>query len=463
MMIINKVFITVFLLSVVGTVVGITFLALQSVLYKYTSAEFMVKVNRVVILTFVIPVFYALGMLDHTNYHLSEYNMLVLVEQGTLADKLYTFRDTVGFADKIALLWLAGLGLFLLFYAVSNVVFTHRIRESSEEIVSGPWRKQFHTLCQSNGFPEEQIRLLSSTGIKQICTVGLINKKIIIPEQLLDMLNETESGIILRHELTHIRKNDVPMKLGMFILCSLNWFNPLVYFLNENLNEWVELSCDEEMLAFADSAYRHAYIDALMKIMEEQQTQRGKQKRCEPAVYFNDGRKIRSIKRRLKGIMKKRNVKKTAQVLAFSGILCTMACGTALAGDLEYPINSVLSNHLTIWDEDMLADDDFIQDSDGYDFISFSDAALEHAVAPNPGTQFELVFEDGTRESYTGNAAVDRDLHKCSMEKTNVKKHEVKKDGSCILTTYAAGKCTICGRLVIGDEISTTTYKVCPH
>ncbi len=463
MTIINQVFITVFLLSVAGTVVGITFLALQSILYKYTSAEFMVKVNKVVILAFVVPFFYALGMLDHTNYYLSEFDMLVLVEQGTLTDKLYAFRNAVGFADKISLLWLAGLGVFLLFYAVSNFIFTYRIRESSREIESGPWREQFHTLCLSNGFPEEQIKLLSSTGIKQICTVGLINKKIIIPEHLLDMLSAAESGIILRHELTHIRKNDVPMKLGMFILCSLNWFNPLVYFLNENLNEWVELSCDEEMLAFADSAYRHAYIDALMKIMEEQQTQQSKQKRCEPAVYFHDGRSVRSIKRRMKGIMKKRNVKKAAQVLAFSGILCTMACGTALAKDLEYPINSVLSNHLTIWGEDMLADDASIQETDGYDFISFSDAAIEHAVAPNPGTQFELVFEDGTRESYTGNAAVDRDLHKCSMEKTNVKKHEVKKDGSCILTTYAAGKCTICGRLVIGDEISTTTYKVCPH
>ena len=112
----------------------------------------------------------------------------------------------------------------------------------------------------------------------------------------------------------------------------------------------------------------------------------------------------------------------------------------------------------------MLADDAFIQDPDGYDFINFSDAAIEHAVAPSPGTQFELVFEDGTREIYSGDAVVARgDLHKCSMEKTNAKKHDVKKDGSCVLTTYAAGKCTICGRLVLGDEISTTTYKACPH
>ena len=463
MMIINQIFITVFLLSVAGTVVGITFLALQSILYKHTSAEFLVRINKAVILAFVIPVFYALGMMDRTNYYLSEYDMLVLVEQGSITDKLYAFRDMVGFADKISLIWLAGLGLFLLFYAVSNAIFAFRISESSREIESGRWREQFHTLCLCNGLPEDRIKLLSSTWMKQICTVGLINKRIIIPERLLDMLSETESGIILRHELTHIRKNDVPMKLGMFILCSLNWFNPLAYFLNENLNEWVELSCDEEMLTFADSGYRHAYIEALMKIMEDQQTQQNEQKRCDPAVYFNDGKSIRCIKRRMNGIMKKRNVKKAAQVLAFSGIICAMGCGTALAEDLEYPINSILSNHLVIWDEDMLADDAFVQDTDEHDFISFSDAAIEHAVAPNPDIQFELVFEDGTREIYTGGAMVERGLHKCSMEKTNAKKHDVKKDGSCVLTTYAAGKCTICGRLVLGEQLSKNTYDPCCH
>ena len=146
MMIINQIFITVFLLSVAGTVVGITFLALQSILYKHTSAEFLVRINKAVILAFVIPVFYALGMMDRTNYYLSEYDMLVLVEQGSITDKLYAFRDMVGFADKISLIWLAGLGLFLLFYAVSNAIFAFRISESSREIESGRWREQFHTL-----------------------------------------------------------------------------------------------------------------------------------------------------------------------------------------------------------------------------------------------------------------------------------------------------------------------------
>ena len=68
-------------------------LALQSILYKHTSAEFLVRINKAVILAFVIPVFYALGMMDRTNYYLSEYDMLVLVEQGSITDKLYAFRN----------------------------------------------------------------------------------------------------------------------------------------------------------------------------------------------------------------------------------------------------------------------------------------------------------------------------------------------------------------------------------
>ena len=161
--------------------------------------------------------------------------------------------------------------------------------------------------------------------------------------------------------------------------------------------------------------------------------------------------------------MKKRVIKKATNVLALSSVFCAMACGTVLATDLQYPVNSVLSNHLAIWDEDMLVDDTSIQDIDEYDFISFGDAAMEHAAVPNPGTQYELVFEDGTREIYAGGAMVERGLHTCTMVKTNAKKHDVKKDGSCVLITYAATKCSICGRLAIGDEISTTTYNVCPH
>lgn len=462
MMIINHIFMTVFLLSVAGTVVGSTFLALQNFLYKHSSAEFMVKICKVVIITFVVPLFYLWGIMDQSNYYLSQYDLVVPVEPGTVKDTVYNLGEHIGFADKLSLIWLIGLALYLLIYAGTYFTVRCRINNSSKAIESGPWLTNFQAIRGNGSLSEIQIGLMSSTWMKQIGTVGVMNKTIVVPEYLLEKLDNAEINIILRHEMTHIRQNDVALKIGMFILCSLNWFNPLVYHLNETLNEWIELSCDEDMLRYADSAYRHAYIKALLKIMEEQRAHE-ELKWFKAVVYFQNGKKIKYVKRRMNCIMKKRVVKKAANVLALSSVFCAMACGTVLAKDLQYPVNSVLSNHIAIWDEDAIADDDFIQDSDGYDFISFSDVAMEQATVPNPSTQYELVFEDGTREIYAEGAMIERGLHTCTMVKTNVKKHEVKKDGSCVLTTYAGAKCSICGRLVIGDEISTTTYKVCPH
>ncbi len=462
MMIINHVFITVFLLSVVGTVVGSTFLALQNFLYKHSSAEFMVKICRVVIIMFVVPLFYLWGIMDQSNYYLSQYDLVVLVEPGTVKDTVYSLSEHIGFADKLSLAWLIGVALYLLIYVGTYFSVRRRIRNSSRAIESGPWLTNFQAIRRNGSLSEMQIELLSSTWMKQIATFGVMNKTIVVPEYLLEKLDNAEISIILRHEMTHIRQNDVALKIGMFILCSLNWFNPLVYHLNETLNEWIELSCDEDMLRYADSAYRHAYIKVLMKIMEEQRAQK-KTRWFKAAAYFQNGKKVKYVKRRMNGIIKKRNGKKAAQVFAISSIICAMGCGTVLAKDLQYPVNSVLSNHIAIWDEDMLVDDTSIQDTDGYDFISFSDAAMEQTTAPYIGTQFELVYEDGTRELYSGRAEVERKPHSCNFVKTNAKMHEVKRDGSCTLITYAAQKCTICDKLVLGEQLSKNIYDPCCH
>lgn len=462
MMTINHIFMTVFLLSVAGTVVGSTFLALQNFLYKHSSAEFMVKICKVVIITFVVPLFYLWGIMDQSNYYLSQYDLVVLVEPGTVKDTVYNLSEHIGFADKLSLIWLIGLALYLLIYAGTYFTVRRRIRNSSKAIESGPWLANFQAICGNGSLSEIQIGLESSTWMKQIGTVGVMNKTIVVPEYLLEKLDNAEINIILRHEITHIRQNDVALKIGMFILCSLNWFNPLVYYLNETLNEWIELSCDEDMLRYADSAYRHAYVKALLKIMEEQRAHE-ELKWFKAVAYFQSGKKIKYVKRRMNCIMKKRAIKKAANVLALSSVFCAMACGTVLAKDLQYPVNSVLSNHLAILDEDILVDDTSIQDTDEYSFIDFDEIAIKQAAASYTDTQFELVYEDGTKELYTKDTAVERMPHSCNFVKANARTHEVKRDGSCVLIVYEAAKCTICDKLVLGDEISTHTYNVCPH
>lgn len=461
MMIINRIFITVFLLSVAGTIVGSYFLGFQSLLYKHSSAAFLVKINKLVIISFVVPFFYILGMLDRTNYYLSQNNILVLVEEGTVESTVYNFRDLIGFADKMSTIWLIGLVVYLVIYTMTYYVFRFRLRKSSMEIESGPWRRQFHTLCWNGQFPEKKIKLVTSAWMKQLGTIGIINKTIVVPEYLLGKLTDEEIGIILRHELMHIRKNDVALKVGMFVLGSLNWFNPLIYYLNQNLDEWIELSCDEEMLRYADSSYRHAYIDALLKILAEQM-EHEELKGHSSVAYFNNGNSVRNIKRRMNGIMKKRVVKKAVRVFAVSSLLCAMACGTALAKELDFSVNALLSDHVEVFDETEYFEEDAFVEADGYDFIGFDGEAMKVSSALMPNGEYIIVYEDGTMEPFSGNIGIEP-MHQHSYKDINVKRHQKKSDGSCVVTTYAAVKCTVCGNVLIGKQISQNTYNPCCH
>ena len=461
MTIINQVFITVFLLSVVGTIVASTFLAIQNFLYRHTSAGSMVKLNKVVIFSFIVPFFYVLGMLDRTNHYLSQYDVMVLVEQGTVKGMVYRLHELIGFADKISMLWLAGVVLYLLVYTVTYAIFVYKVKKGSWTIGDGSWRVVFDTLCWNNGLSEKQVRLIVSPWMKQVCTMGIWAKIIVVPVYLLDKLDESEISIILRHEMTHIRKNDVAMHMGMFVLCSLNWFNPLVYYLNENLGEWIELSCDEEMLALADSSYRHAYINALFKIMEEQHTQ-AELKGHQSVSYFHNGKSMDKIKRRMSGVMKKREVKKATQVFGLASICCAMACGTVLARDLEYPVNEILSNHTTVFEESTFFKADELEDNIGYDFFRFDSDAMEVVSVLSDDAEYEVIYEDGTKKAFVEQANQER-AHMHKYVDTNVKKHVKKSDGSCVVTTYAATECTVCGKMVVGKVLSTDTFNPCRH
>ena len=68
------------------------------------------------------------------------------------------------------------------------------------------------------------------------------------------------------------------------------------------------------------------------------------------------------------------------------------------------------------------------------------------------------------------------ELKEMSEEKTSVltgcshnyvngyyKRHTTKSDGGCVVTTYNAQICTICGTVIVGSLYSTATYPKCPH
>ena len=68
----------------------------------------------------------------------------------------------------------------------------------------------------------------------------------IVPVILLPHWNysKDDTEFILRHEMMHIKKHDILLKLLLFAAESVHWFIPLVHHFNSIMNQYREICCD---------------------------------------------------------------------------------------------------------------------------------------------------------------------------------------------------------------------------
>jgi len=70
--------------------------------------------------------------------------------------------------------------------------------------------------------------------------------------------------LVLRHELTHIRRWDVAYKLVLSLACWVNWFNPLVWLMDRAAGRNLELCCDDEVTRDLPEGERRRYGGLLL-------------------------------------------------------------------------------------------------------------------------------------------------------------------------------------------------------
>lgn len=92
--------------------------------------------------------------------------------------------------------------------------------------------------------------------------VGAVRPQVVLPAWLLDA-DEELRGLVVRHEIEHVRARDPALLTGALVLTALvPWCLPLWWQL-ARLREAIETDCDARVLPGADA---HAYANALVSI-----------------------------------------------------------------------------------------------------------------------------------------------------------------------------------------------------
>lgn len=143
------------------------------------------------------------------------------------------------FSDAAAVIWLCGLGLMVLYAAVSTGVLRHRL--SSAVVLRGNIRQ--------------------SEFAKTAFVLGIFRPTVYLPFRL----PEEYAPLIISHEQAHISRGDHIVKPLGYLILSLHWFNPFVWAAYVLMCRDLEAACDERVTASFTLKERKAYSMALLE------------------------------------------------------------------------------------------------------------------------------------------------------------------------------------------------------
>lgn len=272
-----------------------------------------------------------------------------------------------------------------------------------------------------------------------------------------------DAELLLCHELIHIKRCDVWWKMLVQCVVMLHWWNPVAWILFRDYERASEWSCDEIVVQdrTRNDIKRYLYL-LIQESMKKEVC--GRPYRSWVTGFGSDARKL---KKRMDNVMRMKKWNK-AMMGAIVGVFVLANSLTVLA--YEDTVREVVQ-------EDMSQDEvEYFMEGETWQFIPEETMAETSEGAAlyipcNIETKYEDQFVNTEGEIFQIQADMVQEKETVSVYRscnhecvpgTRVM-HDKKSDGSCLVKVYEAERCTKCGLVFVGSQISETKYMVCPH
>lgn len=299
-----------------------------------------------------------------------------------------------------------------------------------------PLREEFDRIKEELEI-KRNVKLIFSPLCKTPLTIGVFFPTIVFPAKDGSYLEPSGYRYILKHELLHIKSGDTFTKLLLIIVLALHWYNPLCYFLYHEVSVVSEMICDREVIKSGDEAVRQEYSRLILELAIKNPSKKEKF-----AIGFVKPNAA-DYERRILEMKAGRNGK---LLLSCAMVFAVCLFGFITAFAYRPPIMMGRMIGLTGFDPNVES------------ISEFSTPSSETDLLPN-----DYFFEDEkgnivplNREA--GDAACDHQLVKGT---TSI--HIKISDGSSLITTENALRCSVCGYIEHLDIFSRMTYFNCPH
>lgn len=419
----------------------------------------MVFANTVILLSFVIPFYYLVSIMDGSESSFIGYDLVVFEGQNAYNNVVASVRDIRPHIEYIDNIWFVGVLIFIVMKIVMYLYTVTRIKRTSFMLQSDIWASTFQKIKEK--YTTQNVLLVGSHETTSPFTVGILHQYIVIPAIMINALDEEEIEFVLSHECYHASQNDVGRKVLMIVLNCFNWFNPLFYFLKDNLSTWMEIACDEAVTEKFDEKQKRKYAALIIKSLKLENIHNKNRLYC---VCYG-GNHVKHYKRRILEIMgeKKKNGLR-GKVFVSALVVFSLMCSNVVAKAADGPVNQMFSENVAVVNADKteveIAPID-IQDK----FLDFEFKTPEEnfevfIVDTSNDITYEIIYIDSEIKNI--DAGVEPQ-HIHTIKDAVIKIHEKHSDGSCTTTYYEGRQCTGCGLTWRGDVIQVVTQPKCRH
>ena len=217
--------------------------------------------------------------------------------------------------DIVTLVWIIGSMIFISIHLISYFHYKRQV------IKKGRMIKEACILSQLLQLKHElhigrTVCVMEYDEAESPMIIGFIKPVLVLPKE---QYNSEELFFILKHELVHLKRGDVYLKLLFVTANAFHWFNPIIWIMQKEAVIDMEMSCDERVTQGTSFALRKAYTETLLSMLHKQCV-----RKTVLSTQFYGGTKI--MKKRFKNILI-RNRKKNGITILICAVVLSITLG----------------------------------------------------------------------------------------------------------------------------------------
>lgn len=290
---------------------------------------------------------------------------------------------------------------------------------------------------------------------------GIFHLKLFLPANW--NITDQVYYIVIKHEIAHIRHQDLPFQFLSLIACSINGFNPVVHILKSRIAYHEELHADAcacTNIAKTDRiAYANAIIDLTAPLFNTPNV---------PIKGLDNKNDKHLLEERVIHIVSNQDCKNKPIKLAFVAMISFFIFILSALPAISYNLPAALAcdddaikfESIDTFDINTLSTENYMDPLSVSEPLSIDNFYTLLASLDFSNNNTYCVDKNGKISDINSIKHIDCMHH---FNEVYISHHNTNSDGSCTVIIHQAQKCTKCNDVEIIEDYTTTRFSICPH